>query len=103
MEKAISFLKANYNSKINIKNVVEEMFLSKDYFRQLFKEATGQSITSYIQHIRIEQACIMLTTTEKSVSEISSSCGYNDTKFFYSTFKKLKGITPGEYRENTKK
>ena len=100
VEKAITFLKANYNSPINIKNIVEDIFLSKDYFRQLFKETTGQSITSYIQQTRIEQACMMLTTTDRSISDISVCCGYNDTKFFYSTFKKIKGVTPGEYRKN---
>ncbi len=99
VESAIEFLKANYNSRINIETIVENMFLSKDYFRQLFKDVTGQSITSYIQHIRIEQACMMLASSERSVSDISVKCGYNDIKFFYQTFKKIKGVTPGDYRK----
>ncbi len=103
VENAIEFLKANYNSRINIENIVENMFLSKDYFRQLFKDVTGQSITSYIQHIRIEQACMMLANSERSVSDISVKCGYNDIKFFYQTFKKIKGVTPGDYRKLNKK
>ena len=103
VESAIEFLKANYSSRINIESIVENMYLSKDYFRQLFKDVTGQSITSYIQNIRIEQACMMLASTEKSVSDISVKCGYNDIKFFYQTFKKIKGVTPGDYRKLNKK
>lgn len=103
VESAIDFIKTNYSSKINIESIVENMFLSKDYFRQLFKDVTGKSITSYIQNIRIEQACMMLVSTEISVSDISVKCGYNDTKFFYQTFKKIKGVTPGDYRKSHKK
>lgn len=102
VENAIEFLRANYSSKINIEKVVENMFLSKDYFRQLFKDVTGQSITSFIQQTRIERACNMLINTDKSVGEISVKCGYNDTKFFYQTFKKIKGVTPGDYRKAKK-
>ncbi len=102
VEDAIKFLRANYNSKINIENIVENMYLSKDYFRQLFKDVTGKSITSYIQHIRISEACNMLKETDLSVGEISVACGYNDVKFFYQTFKKIKGVTPGDYRKMKK-
>ncbi len=98
VQKAIEHMQKNYMSPINLDDVISGVFLSKNYFRQLFKKTTGTSISSYMQELRISQACRLLETTDDSSSEIASKCGFNDTKFFYQTFKKMIGTTPAEYR-----
>ena len=98
--KAIQYMQQNFKEPITLNNLLPDVFLSNNYFRQLFKKVTGTSITSYIQELRISEACRLLETTEVSSAEIAYQCGFNDTKFFYMTFKKEKGMTPAEYRRS---
>ncbi len=98
VQKAIDHMRNNYKSHISLDDIVSGMFLSKNYFRQIFKKTTGTSISSYIQELRITEACRLLETTTESLSEIAVKCGFNDIKFFYQTFKKAIGMTPAEYR-----
>lgn len=98
VEKAINHMKENYRSHISLDDIVSGMFLSKNYFRQIFKKTTGISISSYIQELRISEACRLLEATDFSSAEIAERSGFNDIKFFYSTFKKVKGMTPSDYR-----
>ena len=92
-------MKQNFNTPINLDNLVADIFLSKDYFRQLFKNTTGMSVTDFIQKTRIEEASKLLLTTKRSVFDIAGDCGFMDIKFFYKTFKKLTGKTPGDFRK----
>ena len=98
VQKAIDHMRNNYKSHISLDDIVSGMFLSKNYFRQIFKKTTGTSISSYIQELRITEACRLLETTTESLAEIAVKCGFNDIKFFYQTFKKAVGMTPAEYR-----
>ncbi len=99
VEKAIEYMQNNYQSPISLDEVVSGIFLSKNYFRQIFKKTTGVSISSYIQELRIAEACRLLEATIDSSAEIAYKCGFNDTKFFYQTFKNVIGMTPAEYRK----
>ena len=99
IQNAIEYMQSNYHFPINLDEIISGMFLSKDYFRQIFKKATGISISSYIQELRITEACHLLESTLENSSEIAYKCGFNDTKFFYKTFKNMIGMTPMEYRQ----
>jgi len=99
VSKAIDYMKNNYNTRINLDSIVSDIFLSKDYFRQLFKRTTGMSVTDFIQQTRVEEACRLLLTTERTIFDIAGDCGFTDIKFFYKTFKKITGKTPGELRK----
>ena len=99
VEQAIRYMQENYKSHINLDDIVSGIFLSKDYFRQIFKKTTGASISSYIQELRIAEACRLLKTTDANSAQIARDSGFNDIKFFYQTFKKAVGMTPAEYRK----
>lgn len=99
VEKAIEYMQNNYDKHISLDEVVSGIFLSKNYFRQIFKKTTGMSISSFTQELRVKEACRLLETTDLSSADVSYKCGFNDLKFFYSTFKKTMGMTPAEYRK----
>ncbi len=102
VEKAIEYMQNNYDKHISLDEVVSGIFLSKNYFRQIFKKTTGMSISSFTQELRVKEACRLLETTDLSSADVSYKCGFNDLKFFYSTFKKTMGMTPAEYRKTKK-
>ena len=79
--------------------LIPDFFLSKSYLSSLFKKATGSGVVEYLQHIRIERACELLTNTTLSITEISTQVGYTDYRFFNKSFKKITGVTAHEYRK----
>lgn len=99
VKKAMSYMKQNYNTDIRLEDVAMKSFLSKNYFSRLFKEITGINFSDYIQKIRIDEACNLLKTTDMKVADIAFQTGFNDIKFFYDVFKKIIGVTPGDYRK----
>lgn len=98
VEKAIDYLRQNYHSQIKLDDLALRSFLSKNYFRKLFKEATGISFGDYIQKIRVDEACNLLRNSDLKIIDIGFQVGFKDTKFFYEVFKKITGKTPGDYR-----
>lgn len=96
----IEYLKSNYAHKITIEELSSTFFLSKSYLSSLFKKATGSGVVEYLQHIRIEKACDLLTTTDLSITEICGLVGYTDYRFFNKAFKKIHGCTAHEYRKS---
>lgn len=96
----IDYIKSNYGMRISVNKLSKEVFLHPDYLGRIFRAATGMSIGTMIQKIRIESACHLLSTTNLNVADIAQKCGFEDTKFFYTIFKKRMGVLPGEYRKN---
>src|SRR5262249_16265305 len=62
------------------------------------KAATGRAPEAYLQALRIEAAKAMLERDATPIQRISSAVGYDDVAFFRGLFKRVTGMTPGEYR-----
>lgn len=95
----IEYLRSHYAEKITIEELSNNFFLSKSYLSSIFKKATGSGVVEYLQHIRIEKACELLSTTTLSITEIGTQVGYTDYRFFNKSFKKITGVTAHEYRK----
>ncbi|WP_020407265.1 GlxA family transcriptional regulator [Hahella ganghwensis] len=72
--------------------------LSPRTFSRRFQQATGVTPIHYIQHLRVENAKLLLETCRMSVDEIGWEVGYEDPAFFRRLFKRLTGMTPKAYR-----
>lgn len=96
------FIKDNYALPLSASLLAKKVFLNPDYLGRVFKNKTGLSITDTIQKIRIEKACELLANSKKSIAEIAHLCGFKDTKFFYTVFKKQIGTVPSAYRKALK-
>jgi YesN/AraC family two-component response regulator len=99
----LSYLRKNYQKQISLDELAAEVFLSKDYFSRLFRETTGMPTSAFLQKIRVEEACNLLSTTNIAIKDVAQQCGFHDIKYFYSIFKKLTGETPRQYRIDSKK
>ncbi len=100
VNKAIEYLKHNYNTDVRLEDVAIRSFISKNYFCKLFKDVTGTNFSDYVQKLRIDEACSLLRNTDMKVAGIALQIGFNDMKSFYEVFKKITGKTPGDYRKN---
>jgi YesN/AraC family two-component response regulator len=64
----------------------------------LFKQEMGITFTDYLNQVRINRSCELLTNTSLNLIDVSLQAGFDDQSYFSKVFKKLKGITPKSYR-----
>ena len=99
VEKSIRYVDTHFHdADLTLELLAKQCFLSKNYFALLFEKQTGYKFKQYIQNKRIVLACELLRSTDCPVSRVLVQCGYRDNKHFYSTFKRIVGMTPSEYR-----
>ena len=99
---AIKYVNEHINEKISVKEIAEALFLNYHYLSSCFKNETGISLSSYIQHQKVRRAQKYLAETSFTILEISTFLGYSSQGYFQNIFKKFVGKTPGEYRESLK-
>jgi transcriptional regulator GlxA family with amidase domain len=88
----------NYAVAAPVAEMVRRSGLTPRTFKRRFSAATGETTISYVQRIRIERAKRALEAGSAPVEEISWAVGYEDAASFRRLFKRLTGLTPGEYR-----
>lgn len=97
------YIERNYDKKISLVDVAEELFMSAGYFSRFFSKQMKKPFFEFLNEYRISQACKQLIETEKTISEICFDVGYDSIPYFNRQFKKIKGIPPQQFRENYKK
>ncbi|GAA4791908.1 helix-turn-helix domain-containing protein [Olivibacter ginsenosidimutans] len=100
---AQEFIEQNYANKHTIEDLAAKVNISRRSFERRFKHATNNTVTEYIQRVRIESAKRSFEASRKNVSEVMYDVGYTDTKAFRDVFKKVTGLTPIEYRNKYSK
>jgi transcriptional regulator GlxA family with amidase domain len=98
IKSAQEFIENNYESKLNVEAIADQVHLNVRSFLRRFKKATSNTPLEYIQRVRVEAAKKKLESTTESMMEIMFSIGYNDEKAFRNTFKKYSGLSPKEYQ-----
>ena len=95
----IAFLRENVRAKLTLNDICEKMNCSRSFACRVFKEQTGDTLFSYFNKLKIEEAKNMLLETDMSISDISYSLGFDELKYFDYIFKKHVGDTPNSYRK----
>lgn len=95
-------IKKRYNENNLLKKICDDIHYSMYYISRKFAHDTGMTFKEYQTNMRIDNACRLLTTSDKKTSEIAELVGYNDIAFFTSVFKKKTGVTPTEFRRIAK-
>ena len=85
--------------KTTVEEIARKVGVSQRHFKRRFKQATGDTPISYLQHLRIECAKMWLETTQESVGEITLRIGYEDINSFRRLFRRVTGMSPRGYRE----
>ena len=83
---------------ISIESAAKTVHFSVSYLRQIFKEVTGESFNEYLIRKRMEKAGELLQNTSMKISDIAESCGYENQRYFASSFKKFYGCTPTDFK-----
>ena len=97
----LKYLHANFFKDPTLNETADITGLQKNYFCRKFKETTGKTYKDYINDIKINYAKQLLTTTDKSITELCFICGYHSMSQFITEFKKRTALSPKLYRNKT--
>lgn len=100
IRKAIEYIRINLNQNLSLDSISAALYLNPYELSRQFKKETGETITEYINKTRTNEALYILENEDISITEASYMVGYNDVNYFTKVFKKIKGITPSEYRRS---
>jgi len=98
VKKAQEFIENNFEERITVDQLASMFALGRRSLERRFKKATSNTVTEYIQRVKIEAAKKDLESGRKNINEVMYEVGYSDVKAFRTTFKKVTGLSPVEYK-----
>jgi two-component system, response regulator YesN len=99
LDKAIDFIRKNYDKDISLEDVAVQAQMSSSYFSTFFRQESGETFIEYLTRLRIEKAKALMMNSQLRLYEIAQLVGYQDVKYFSRLFKRAVGVTPAEYRQ----
>lgn len=97
---AIQFIHENYQrQRVTVNDIASAINISRAECFRSFKSIVKQSPIDYLNEYRISMAEMLLTTTDRTVKDISQMCGFSTPSYFIREFKKRYGLTPKKYRQ----
>ena len=97
LQELVSYIDSHYAENITLEYAASRMNFSESYFSKTFKKLMGINFVTYINMVRVERAAYELRHTEKKITDIASSCGFNNIRTFNRVFKEITGCTPTEF------
>jgi putative helix-turn-helix domain-containing protein len=98
----ISYIYENYMKELNIDEVTEKFNITDIKLNKILMSYSGKRFIEFLNALRIDKACEMLLTTDKSIIDISFELGFNTVKTFNNNFSKLKNMAPTDFRKTVK-
>lgn len=89
--------------ELSIKFLTDKMAMSRASLYNKVKLLTGLGVNDYINKLRIEKSVYLLTNTNMKINEISYEVGFSYPRYFSTSFKQVKGMTPTRFKEENKK
>ncbi len=102
LNQVYDYVEIHYMEKITLKDISDEVGFNEQYFSRFFKENTGATFIQFLNHYRIMKASFYLTETDDDMGEVAEKSGFMTTKNFQTTFKKMMGISPSQYKKKLK-
>lgn len=95
---AIRFMQRHHANAVLLADIADDLSCNPDYLSRILNRHLPGGLSGYLSRIRIEQAQKLIATGRLSLGEISDRVGFSDQSYFTKTFRKLVGMTPGEYQ-----
>ena len=92
----------NYTKELTINDVTEKFNITDTKLNKILMSYSGKRFIEFLNALKIDKACEMLLTTDKSVIDISFELGFNTVKTFNNNFTKLKNMSPTDFRKTVK-
>ncbi len=97
--KTLKFIEENFKDDITSVEIAANVGISSDYITKQFKKELEITPLEYLRKYRIAKAIELIKTTDMSISDISTACGFNDLSLFSRVFKQTFGLTPRDFKK----
>jgi AraC-like DNA-binding protein len=101
--KALNFMRENLHREITRDDTAQHAGISPSHFSHLLKERTGRSFTELLRQCRVNLACELLLHSQETLAAIADQCGFCDQSYFTRVFRDVKGLTPGQFKEQAQR
>ncbi len=98
LQKAIQFVKAHLSEEIKQTAVADLVCMTPQSFSRFFRAQTGRTFVSFVNAMRINEACKHLLNSDADIIDIAYACGYSNLSNFNRRFAEIEGCTPSEFR-----
>lgn len=99
VKRAILLMEHHVVRALPLDKLAEKLSLSRRQLERLFKAETGKTPQTYAKEVRLRTAAWLLTSSDKSVADIASNCGFSDASHLGRDFRKQYDCTPVAYRQ----
>ena len=103
LNKVLDYVHFHFSEVIRLADVAKMVNMSEASFCRFIKQHTSKSFIDFLTDIRLGAASRALVDSSLSIAEIGYDCGFNNLSNFNRIFKKKKGVTPKEFRDNYRK
>ena len=102
IKQMLRFVQTNYAEEITVADIAKAAMISESECLRCFRGTIGVPPIQYVKRYRIQKAAELLSATDLKISEIGEQCGFQDISYFTRSFREIKGMTPGEYRQTSR-
>ncbi|MHB0935022.1 MAG: AraC family transcriptional regulator [Armatimonadota bacterium] len=99
IDSALQFIEDNLDRPLTLADVAAHAGMSVPHLTRTFKQATGESVIECLVNLRMDRAAVLLTETDRSLSDIARQSGLPDVSYFCRRFRRHFGTTPLAYRQ----
>ncbi len=92
------YLRDHYRENLTLTTLSQQVHVSPSYLSRLYKNKTGESLTTAVNRLRIEKAQELLADPALKIYQVARLIGFEDAGYFANLFYKMSGVTPSEYR-----
>jgi AraC-like DNA-binding protein len=98
MQTMLKYVQQHYAERITLDDIAAAGTMCRSKCTFLFRQVLQQTAIEYVQSVRLQKSCDLLTETDLSMTEIASRCGFSGASYFVELFHQQFGITPRRYR-----
>lgn len=96
------YIDSHFDEEIDIAMISKKFFIGQTYFSELFKKEFGINFKKYLIKIRIEKSKLYIMETDYKITKIANKVGFDDPGYFSQVFKKYTGVTPRQFKRQTR-
>lgn len=94
-----NYILQNLNQDLTRESIADHVYLNSSYLSRMYHKQTGETLSDYILHARIQKAKHLLVETDDKIQVIAQATGYSNDSYFIRVFRLETGMTPFEYRK----
>lgn len=98
LQQALDYMNTRLHENIKISEIASHIGIDRSYLSNIFKSTLELSPQEYLMTLRMNRAAELLENTDDKITSIASAVGYSDPLTFTKMFKRIKGMSPSDWR-----